>query len=277
MITEEILDFGDVRGIRVGRSLLGNPLMTVIFYHLDDLLIDTGPYCARRSVKHYLDRHGVERALLTHYHEDHAGNAGVLVDRGIRVFGHEETVRRLAVHNRLKPYEHIMFGKLEIAQINPLPERVETDHCVLIPIHTPGHSRDHTVYHEPDRGWLFSGDLFLGAKIKYWRRDEDMSTTLESLDRVLKLDFETLFCGHNPRLNNPKRHLESKRQYLGDLVDKVSGLQQQGLGRNRIIALLTKGREKHFAKWLTLGDASYRNMIKAALDVATSNQQQQGS
>jgi len=270
MITEEMHDYGDIKGVRVGGSIFGSPLMTVIFYHLDDILIDTGPYCARVSIKKYIECNKIDKALLTHYHEDHAGNARFLVDNGIRVFGHEKTVSKLEKKNRLKPYEHILFGKLESVTIDLLPTVVNTEHFNLVPIHTPGHSCDHTVYHEPNRGWLFSGDLFLGAKIKYWRRDEDMRATLESLDQVLKLDFGCLFCGHNPKLKNPKKHIEQKKHYLLELIHKVRCLRDLGHCRNEVINILTKGKEVRFAKLFTLGDASYKNMIVAAMEVAAS-------
>lgn len=249
--------------------MFGKPLMTVIYYHLDDILIDTGPYSARKSVKRYLENHAIHKALLTHYHEDHSGNAGLLVNNGIPVYGHQLTKSKLEKKNQLKPYEHILFGKLEQTSIEPLTEAVHTKHYALIPVHTPGHSSDHTVFHEPNRGWLFSGDLFLGPRIKYWRKDEDMYETIRSLERVLKLDFAQLFCGHNPKLRKPKRYIELKRQQLLELVDKVSGLSKLGHNSRDIIKLLAKGKETYIAKWFTLGDASYKNMIMAAIAVAT--------
>lgn len=268
MITEAITDFGDVKAIRVGRSLAGRQLMTVIYYHLDEILIDTGPYCARKSVAHYLGNHRIEKALLTHCHEDHAGNVGLLLEKGIRVFGHEKSVAALSRRHHLKPYEYILFGKLESAQIESVATKIQTKRHVLLPIHTPGHSHDHTVYYEPDRGWLFSGDLFLSPKIKIWRQDEDMLKTIASLERVLELDLTMLFCGHNPQLNYPKKALEMKKNQLLTLVETASKLLTQGLSRREIIGRLCKGRERYFEKWLTLGDASYQNMVDAAISAA---------
>jgi glyoxylase-like metal-dependent hydrolase (beta-lactamase superfamily II) len=273
MITEEILDFGDIRGLRVGGSLIGPPLMTVIYYYLDGILIDTGSYYARKSIKNFIENNKVTMAFLTHYHEDHSGNAAFLVNSGVQVFGHNETVKALARHNRLKPYEHILFGKLEPAIINILPEKIETNRFILTPIHTPGHSHDHTVYYEPNQGWLFSGDLFLSPKIKYWRKDEDLLATINSLDLVLQLDFQSLFCGHNPKLNNPKNFLTAKKNQLLTLLGKVDALISKGLCQNEVIRTLCKGKEAHIAKWFTLGDASYKNMIVSAIDVVKSSQE----
>jgi len=245
--------------------------MTVIYYHLDEVLIDTGPYCARESVGRYVGNHQIETALLTHYHEDHAGNAGFLLQKGIRVFGHGKTVDELSRRHHLKPYEYILFGKLESARIALTPPKIQTKRHVLLPIHTPGHSHDHTVYYEPNRGWLFSGDIFLSPKIKIWRQDEDMLKTIASLDRVLELDLTILFCGHNPQLSHPKKALEMKKRQLLTLIETVSQLLTKGLSRREITGTLCRGRERYFEKWLTLGDASYQNMVDAAISAAIHN------
>jgi glyoxylase-like metal-dependent hydrolase (beta-lactamase superfamily II) len=272
MVIEDILDFGEITGVEVGGSLVGNPLMTVICYYVDDVLIDTGPYYARKSIRKFIANNKVEKVLLTHYHEDHAGNARLFVDKGIPVYGNHRTVIKLKERNRLKPYEYILFGKLEKVTISTLPEIIVTDRYSLVPIHTPGHSSDHTVYYEADQGWLFSGDLFLSPKIKYWRKDEDMRATISSLDRILKLDFEYLFCGHNPQQKNPKQLVQLKKQQLISLVEEVQDLLQQGFCRKEIVNILVKGKEKRIAKWLTLGDASYANMILAAIDAVLYDQ-----
>jgi glyoxylase-like metal-dependent hydrolase (beta-lactamase superfamily II) len=274
MITEERVEYGEFRGVKVGGSVIGKPIMKVIFYHLDNILIDTGPYLARRSLQNYINEYKIDRAILTHYHEDHAGNARYLLNSGITIQGHEKTVSKLKKKIRLKPYEYILFGQLEQVLIDPLPEVVHTKNFELLPIHTPGHSCDHIVYHEPNRGWLFSGDLFLGQTIKFWRKDENMLSTLRSLDLVLKLNFDSLFCGHNPKLNNPKKYLVSKRQQILDLIEKVNNLAELGFSRNEIIRNLTKGKEHHVAKWFTLGDVSYKNMIIAAMNVSLEELQQ---
>jgi glyoxylase-like metal-dependent hydrolase (beta-lactamase superfamily II) len=271
MVTEKILDFNKIKGIQVGGSLVGNPLMTVIYYYFDDILIDTGSYHTRKSIINLINNNKIEKALLTHYHEDHAGNAKFLVDNGIPVYGNHNTAITLRNNIRLKPYEHILFGRLEKVIINSLPKTVVTKNYNLVPIHTPGHSIDHTVYYEPYQGWLFSGDLFLSPKIKYWRKDENIKETLNSLDRILQLDFDCLFCGHNPQLNNPKQLIKLKREQLISLVEQVDHLIKLGLLEKEIINLLVKGNEKRLAKWLTLGDVSYKNMVLAAIDVARLN------
>ncbi len=96
MRVEEKLDFGNVVGMRVGYAAIGKPLISVIFYYVDGLLIDTGAYNTRSSVQRFIQTNHVNQIALTHYHEDHAGNAGFLEKTlGVPVYGHPETVSAL--------------------------------------------------------------------------------------------------------------------------------------------------------------------------------------
>jgi len=263
---EEKLDFGNVVGMRVGYAPIGKPLISVIFYHIDGLLIDTGAYNTRPSLQRFVQTNRINQVALTHYHEDHAGNAGFLEKTlSIPVYGHPATVSALKSNVSLKPYEYYMFGRLEKANITPLPEVIETEKYKLHPIHTPGHSKDHVIYHERNEGWVFSGDLFLGAKIRFFRKDEDILSTIRSLQKTIALDFDFLFCGHNPKMNQPKTYLEAKLDQLLRLMHEVESLINEGVTDKEILRRLSKGKEVILAGMITLGDVSYKHMITSAI------------
>jgi len=263
---EKKLDFGKVTGMRVGYAPIGKPYMSVIFYYIDGLLIDTGAYNTRASLQRFVQTHQVNQVALTHYHEDHAGNAGFLEKSlSVPVYGHPETVAALRKNNILNPYEYYLFGRLEKADITPLPALVETEKYKLQPIHTPGHSRDHVIYHEANEGWVFSGDLFLGSHIKFFRKDEDILQTIQSLQTTIALDFNVLFCGHNPKTNQPKTSLNAKLDQLLNLMGEVKKLMQAGVSDKQIIKQLTKGKEVYLSVAITLGDVSYRYMVLSAI------------
>jgi len=264
---EKKLDFGEVQGLRVGYAPIGKPLISVIFYYVDGLLIDTGAYNTRASLKRFIQANPVNQVALTHYHEDHAGNASFLEKSlAIPVYGHPETASFLKSHVALKPYEHYMFGRLEKANITHLPEVIETEKYSFHPVHTPGHSIDHVIYHEPNEGWVFSGDLFLGANIKFFRKDEDILQTINSLEKTIALDFDSLFCGHNPKMDDPKFYLSAKLEQLLLLMDEVKQLTKLGLPEREILKTLRAGKEVNLASLITLGDVSYKNMIISAID-----------
>ncbi|BFM09427.1 MBL fold metallo-hydrolase [Halioxenophilus aromaticivorans] len=269
MLTQDRFEVDGVTGLRVGGGLFGKPLMTVILYRVGDLLIDTASYHTRPLVRQFVQESPIRQVLLTHFHEDHAGNAGYLQrEFGLPVLGHTNTAARLANPVRLLPYEHFMFGKLETATVEPYLSLIRCGDVQLTPIPTPGHCDDHTVYLERNKGWLFSGDLFVASKIKIWRKSENMEQTIRALDTVLQQDFEILFCGHNPQYKNAKTLVKQKRDQLNGLVEQAVALRQRGCGFSEIYNRMDVGQEKWVTKLITFGDVSYRNMIKAAMVAA---------
>lgn len=267
MITEEYLDFTPVTGIKVGGSFIGKPLMKVIFYYLDGILIDTGSYYTRRVIENFVRNNPVNKIYLTHYHEDHAGNARYLNKvLNLPVYGHPLTASTLKKHIQLKPYEYFMFGPLQAAEIHNVPAVVETGRFTLHPIHTPGHSADHVIYHEKNEGWVFSGDLFLGSKIQYFRKDENIIQTLNSLKLLASLEFDKLFCGHNPKLQNPKIFVEKKIKQIQSILEEVKTLTEQGVEDKEILKRLVKNTNDFIPRLISLGDVSYKNLIQASID-----------
>ncbi len=240
--------------------------MKVICYHVGDVLLDTGAYWTRPSLHRMLQGYPIRHILLTHYHEDHAGNAAFLQrDLGVPVYGNPLTRRLLANKIPLKPYEHYIWGKLEPVEIRELTGEFVSGDYVFTPVHTPGHSPDHYVYLEKKRGWLFSGDMFLGVKIKYFRSDEDIVVTIKSLRNILELEFDKLFCGHNPQLENPKSLVRAKADHLQQIVDTAAHWLALGLGDKEILRRMVKGHESWMTRAFTLGDVGYHHMVRSAL------------
>lgn len=112
-------------------------------------------------------------------------------------------------------------------------------------------------------GWLFAGDLFLGERIKFFRQDEDLAAQIASLRRVLTLDFDALFCAHNPVLHGGRRRLAGKLQFLEDFRGRVGELKRAGLSLRQAIRRLATGSDRR-ARWLTLGNASFAHMVRSA-------------
>lgn len=257
--------FGPVQGVQLGYSPLGPPLMSVYVYRLDGLLIDTGQRHMQRDVLAAIGQAPIHHILLTHHHEDHSGNAAALARRtGATVWGHALCAAKLARGYRIRPYQHLIWGAAQAVHVRPVDESVACGPYVLTPVETPGHSKDHLVFHEANRGWLFSGDLFIGERIKFFRADEDLKAQIHSLKRVLALDFEALFCAHNPRPKNGKQHLAGKLDFLETLRAAVRDLHHRGYPAGEIIRRLDPGSDR-WVRWLTLGNASFANMVRSAL------------
>ena len=254
-----------MRAIQLGYSPIGPPIMSVYFYYLDGLLIDTGQHHMQR---HALDAIGdlpIHHILLTHHHEDHSGNAAAFQKQtGARVIGHARTAAKLQKGYRILPYQRMIWGRAAPVGMEPVNGPIESGPYALTPVETPGHSKDHLVFFEKNRGWLFSGDLFIGEKIKFFRSDEDLSEQIQSLKKVLKLDFDALFCAHNPCPKNGKYHLSCKLDFLVTLRQKVLALHGQGYPTREIIRRLDPGTDRK-VKWITMGNASFAHMVRSAL------------
>jgi len=90
------------------------------------------------------------------------------------------------------PYQKYVWGRTTPVRVKRFPQIIETPSGKMIPVHTPGHAKDHTVFFLPEKGVLFSGDLYLADHIKFFRSDENMGIQIESLKKVINLDFNTL-------------------------------------------------------------------------------------
>lgn len=256
-----------VTALEMGYGMVGRPLMNVHCYLIGDTLIDCGQNKMADEMKAFLLGHRIKRLLLTHYHEDHSGNAALVAKVcGAVVMGHPITAYKMKHIHPILLYQHFMWGRSPEVGVSPLPSVVETEGFRFVPIHTPGHSKDHTVYLEPQKGWLFSGDLYLGDRIKFFRSDEKIDQQIRSLRTVLQYDFESLFCGHNPVLKNGRARLRRKLAYLEDIAGRVHLLINKGLPEREIIRRLDR-RQDRLVKTVTMGNASFANIVRSAIRV----------
>lgn len=265
MRTCRLYEYGDIRGFRLGWSLAGPPLMTVCFYAFDDILIDTGQSHMRREAVGIAERYGIRRVFLTHHHEDHSGNA-----RAIRthchagVFAHELAVQKLKQAYPILFYQKYVWGRTQPLDLEPFPETIDTASGPLFPVHCPGHAKDHTVFLLRDRGVLFSGDLYLADRIKFFRIDEDIHTQIQSLKKVMTLDFDMLLCGHFPKASGGKQRIASKLAFLEDFYGQAARFHDQGYREKEIFRRMGL-KENYPIKYFCFGNVSMRNGVRSVI------------
>lgn len=255
-----------VRGIKVGRFNAGIN-SNFIVYHLADTLIDTGPPNQWPEVKTFVDQSNVQRLLLTHYHEDHSGNAQRIADHcGLLPFAPELTQAYLSKSYHTPLFQSLIWGYPRQAVTQPLPERLEISgmgEMQVIP--APGHTPDLHCFFMPQQGWLFSGDLYIASKLKYLYAGENLEQLMLSIQRVLSLDFQVVFCPHKGIDPQGREGLQRKLHFLIELAADAQRLHQKGLSVSEIRDR-TIGKEDTVA-YLTRFGLSKRNLIKAALQV----------
>ena len=261
--------YGDVRYFQMARTLFGRVLYWTGVYLVDGLLVDSGPPNLARDVRRLVGDLGVRQCVTTHHHEDHSGNHGLLA-RELRItpLAHASAVARLA-EPEAQPqlYRRVAWGARPPASVAPLGQELETPRFRFRVIHTPGHATDHVALFEPERGWLFSGDLYLAPRLRYLRADEDVYAMMDSLRRVLALDPRVLFCQHRGRVEQGAARLRDKLDFLVELGGRIRGLHGRGWG-DAAIARALPGSDLFWRVW-TGGDFSKRNFVRAFLRTAS--------
>jgi glyoxylase-like metal-dependent hydrolase (beta-lactamase superfamily II) len=255
----------DIQAIKLGWSLAGPPLMTVYCYIFEHILIDTGLSHMQKEVIAIARENNVKQVFLTHHHEDHSGNAAAVQNvLCTDVYGHHLTASKLKKPFPVLPYQKYVWGKTTPVRVAVLPEEMETSSGRIVPIHTPGHSRDHTVFFLPEKGIIFSGDLYLADHIKYFRSDEDVGTQIASLKTVADLDFDMLLCGHYPRYKNGRNHIRAKLDFLENFYGDIIHLWEKGCSEKQIFHQL-KLKEAYLTKYLCFGNVSMLNGLRSVI------------
>ncbi len=254
-----------IRGFKLGWSLAGPPLMTVYCYIFDHIMMDAGQSHMVKEALAIARENQVNQLFLTHHHEDHSGNGAMIHKKlGIQVFGHPLTVEKLKKPYGILPYQKYVWGSTTPLAVSVFSGATETSLGKMVSIHTPGHARDHVVYFLPEKGVVFSGDLYLGDRIRYFRADEDMGTQIDSLKKIAKLDFATLLCSHSPRPHKGRQHIQTKLDYLENLYGNIIRQWKTGMTEKEIFRVL-KLKENYFIKYFCFGNVSMLNGVKSAI------------
>lgn len=228
-------------------------------------MIDTGQSHMQREVLDIARDQKIKRVLLTHHHEDHSGNAAAIKNSyDARVFGHALTQAKMQKPSNILPYQKYIWGKSTPLEIELFPERIETYLGDIVPIHTPGHAKDHTAFFIEDKGILFSGDLFLADNIKFFRSDEEVKTQILSLKKILKLDFDMLLCGHHPKPEKGKTHIRNKLNFLEELEYNTIRCYKKGYSVKAIFKILSL-KEDYFIKYFCFGNVSMLNGVRSVV------------
>ncbi|MEP7060046.1 MAG: MBL fold metallo-hydrolase [Actinomycetota bacterium] len=142
------------------------------------IVIDPGPEIPSHLEEVALVAGRVAFVLVTHDHPDHAPGAAVLAGM-VRAPLH---AWRLSGAARIRDHQ-----------------RFEGGGFALTAIHTPGHTSDHLVFHQPEAGALFTGDAVVGRGTSFIDPpDGDLAQYLRSLTVMQDLAPRTIYPGHGP-------------------------------------------------------------------------------
>lgn len=255
--------YDEVTQIMMGREMGGTVIYWTAAYLVDGLLIDTGCAYTASELIAYLKEQEMDRVVNTHHHEDHIGaNALILREHDLEIHAHPSALPLISKRLPLREYQEMAWGYPEPSTVQAVPERIITTHHEFLVLETPGHSSDHISLFEAEKGWLFSGDLFVSEQYKALRADEDIEAIIISLEKVLALEPETitLFTAIGRVFPDGKKAIRDFLDYLHDLREEIVRLAAASMSaveiRDRIF-----GRESQLAA-LTGGHFAILNLVE---------------
>jgi glyoxylase-like metal-dependent hydrolase (beta-lactamase superfamily II) len=225
-----VLDHGDVLQLQL--SSVKSRLMRygVSAYVTRGVMIDSGFPDVGREVELWLDANPVIGAIITHYHEDHAGNVERLARRGIPVQMSPLSEPLARDPGRIGLYRRLCWGPVKPlrAVLTPFAHRA------LELRSAPGHSSDHHVVWDAERRTMFCGDLFIGVKVRIAHHDEDLRLQVKVLREMAALQPLRVFDGHRGLLADPVGELNAKADWIEGTIAEIELLARRGLSDHAI-------------------------------------------
>lgn len=248
--------YGDVTRIHMSSGVSQALGYSVSAFLVRDVLIDAGFPGAAADLAAFLDRHRPTGAIITHHHEDHAGNVELLARAGVSLRMADATAEALRAHRPIGLYRRIVWGRR--TRFTTPAEPFLTDTFSLV--HTPGHSPDHHVVLDRETGTLFAGDLFLGVKVRMAHHDENPRQLAASVREVARLSPDRMFDAHRGLVENPVAMLTAKADWLDETIGRIEARIAEGWN-DRAITREVLGAEET-EHYVSFGDLSRINFVK---------------
>ena len=226
-------------------SKLGGSYDYSVSYLIDKtLLIDTGFPWARKSMKKHFMLSGlcstIKYTVNTHSHEDHIGNNDLIKEiTSSKIYIHKSGINTAKFPRHLPWYRNFMFGPPPSSNAEPIPDKINFNGFEFLVLHLPGHSPDHICLFEPNKKWLFSGDLYISADLDSQLREVDGPAWILSLERAIALKPLWMFDSHGIVFSGEQevfQALNNKLQFLNNLRNKVFEVGQTATSVNEIVA-----------------------------------------
>ncbi len=220
------------------------------------VMIDSGFHRARDVVADAVRTLGVHGVVVTHYHEDHAGNVDMLAGLGVPMLLRRDTETALRKQGAIRMYRHAVWGTPPALAREVVPFTADGFEC----IHTPGHSSDHQIVFDRDTGTLFSGDLWLGVRARILHASEDPRQIVESLRIAAALNPERMFDAHRGPIDQPVRSLIAKAEWMANTIGEIERAVAAGASDTQIVKDVLGGEE--FAALISGGEYARANFVR---------------
>jgi glyoxylase-like metal-dependent hydrolase (beta-lactamase superfamily II) len=225
-------------------------------YLVRGVLVDCGFHAARQHVDEILERERPRGVLITHYHEDHAGNIERVARRGIPIGAAAETIAIVRAPEPVRLYRRLTWRTAP-----PLASPVTpfVDDALELRA-APGHSSDHHVVWDASTGTLFGGDLYLGVKVRIAHGAEDPRRLAKTLREVAALGPARLFDAHRGFVANPVPLLVAKADWTEETIAAIEKRIAEGAEDSAIVKDVLGGES--LPGLFSGGDYSRANFVR---------------
>jgi glyoxylase-like metal-dependent hydrolase (beta-lactamase superfamily II) len=235
---------------------------SVSAYVSDGVLVDTGFPAVRADVARLLVELRPRGVVVTHEHEDHAGNVELVAGRGLPLAASTATIAAVREVGAIGFYRRFTWGTMPALHSTVLP----FDPAPLALLPAPGHSADHHVVWDAERETLFGGDLFLGVKVRIAHHGEDPRLLARSVRMAADLRPRRLFDAHRGLVEHPAAALRAKADWLDETIGRIDRRIAEGWS-DRAIRQDVLGREEPTG-YFSLGEYSRLTFVKAVRGIA---------
>ncbi|MBS3948913.1 MAG: MBL fold metallo-hydrolase [Dethiobacter sp.] len=253
----------DVHCLKMSRTIMGRPLRASCSFFVNGLVIDGGSPYFKEHLHRFYSTNKPTQAVFTHCHEDHAGNVDLFNKLGITPYLDSNALSYFSSTPRIPLYRRVVWGNPAAGRCQEIGELMETEKYTFKVIRTPGHSPDHLCLYEEKKGWLFTGDLYMGEKILYFYKSEDLVALKQSLAKLASLNFSTLFCSHRGSVAKGPESLARKLSYIEDMQGKALQMRKNGYDAQEITKRLL-GKEDYLYV-ISYGEFSKTAFVRALI------------
>ncbi|WP_241558844.1 MBL fold metallo-hydrolase [Oceanobacillus halophilus] len=203
----------------------------VYMFLVDGMLIDTGSRSLEKEILYFYKKQlkKIKFVVLTHSHEDHSGTASWIQENlNLPIYVHPRGMQVCQKRSPYPKYREVTWGARK--EFNPLPleNKLKSLNAEWEVIYTPGHADDHVALYHEQTGRLFTGDLFVSPKTKVIMQTESTPVTMDSIRKLLKYDFKSMYCSHAGYFKDGKSKLKQKLEYLEQLYSEVERMHKEG-------------------------------------------------